>query len=192
MPLLTVALVASLVGNVQDFSTERPYSGRFLRNYRNLLLAMPRAPFVDQVPRDVHPERSLAPWVSLGWLVDGVESGRIPPPGEMDAHQRAAYELRVALQEHPDHRPVDCEAVLGPVDARLERGSSIRMPGAGQLWVEYFDSTGAVGRVPFRGSNLPVIAYATPLEVRVSSTAPDRLVELCDLDGGPVTVRPGP
>jgi hypothetical protein len=190
VPVLVVALAASLVGNVQDFSNERPYSGEFLAGYRNLLLTMPRTSFADQVPRGVRPERGLAPYVSLGWLLDGVESGRIPPPGDMAPGQRATAEIRLALQEHPDHRPVDCETVAGPVDTTLNRGSSIRTRRGDQLWAGYTDSAGADGFVLFR-ANVPVVAYAGPLEVRVSST-PDGSVELCDRDGGPVTVRSGP
>jgi hypothetical protein len=189
--VLVVALAASLVGNVRDFSNERPYSGGFLASYRNLLLTMPRTAFADQVPRDVRPERGLAPYVSLGWLLDGVESGRIPGPGDVPADQRATAEIRLALQEHPHHRPSECETVVGPIDATLNRGSSVRTRRGDQLWVGYTDSTGAHGLVVFR-PNVPVVAYAGPLEVSVSSTAPDGSVELCDRGGGPVTVRSGP
>jgi hypothetical protein len=191
VPAFVVVLVASLVGNIQDFSNERPYSGEFLANYRNLILAMPRAPLADQVPRGVRPERSLAPYVSIGWLRDGVRAGRIPPPGEMEPSQLASAEAGVALKTHPGHRPVECETVDGPVDAKLQRGSSIRIRGRDQLWVAYTDARDATGLVRF-GPNFPVVAYAGPLDVTVSSTAARQTIELCDPDGGPVTVQPGP
>ena len=41
IPVFLVALVASLVGNIQDFSNARAYSGEFLANYRNMMLAIP-------------------------------------------------------------------------------------------------------------------------------------------------------
>jgi hypothetical protein len=191
VPVFVVALAASLVGNVRDFSNERPYAGEFLAGYRNLILSMPRVPLADQVPGSVRPERSLAPYVSLGWLRDGVRSGRIPPPGDMEPEQRAAAEARLVLQTNPGYRPVECETVAGPVETTLERGSSIRIRGRDQLWVTYTDAEGATGLVMFR-PNAPVVAYAGPLDVSVSSTAAEQSIELCDLDGGPVTVQPGP
>jgi hypothetical protein len=192
VPVLLVSLVASLVGNIQDFSNERAYSGEFLANYRNMMLTFPRTAFADQVPRDLRPERGLAPYVSIGWLLDGVESGRIPPPGDVEPRSWAAAEARVALQQRPDHRPVECDTVPGPADTTLRRGSSIRARGAGQFWVTYTDSAGAGGLVPFRAGNVPVVAYAGPLKVKVAPTAPDQPVELCDLDGGPTSARSGP
>ncbi|MGH9251741.1 MAG: hypothetical protein ACRD0W_19805, partial [Acidimicrobiales bacterium] len=185
-------LVASLVGNIQDFSNERAYSGEFLANYRNMVLSFPRTALADQVPRDLRPDRGLAPYVSIGWLVDGVESGRIPPPAGVEPGSWAATEARVVLQQHPDHRPIECKTVEGSTNTTLRRGSSIRMQGPDQFWVTYTDSEGRVGFVAFPGRNVPVVAYAGPLTVSVSSTAPDPSIELCDLDGGPVTVRPGP
>jgi hypothetical protein len=192
VPVFLVALAASLVGNIQDFSNERSYSGEFLANYRNMMLAFPRTAFADQVPRDLRPEPGLAPYVSIGWLLDGVEAGRIPPPGDVEPSRWSAAEARVAMQQRPDHRPVECETVVGPADTTLRRGSSIRTRGAGQFWVTYTDSAGAGGLVPFRAGNVPVVAYAGPLKVKVAPTAPDQPVELCDLDGGPTTVPSGP
>jgi hypothetical protein len=190
VPVFLVALMASLFGNIQDFSNDRAYSGEFLANYRIMMLTFPRTAFADQVPRDLRPERGLAPYVSIGWLLNGVESGRIPPPGDVEPRSWAAAEARVALQQRPDHRPVECETVVGPADTTLRQGSSIRTPGAGQFWVTYTDSAGVGGLVPFRAGNVPVVAYGGPLKVKVAPTAPDQPVDLCDLDGGPTTTLP--
>jgi hypothetical protein len=191
VPVLMLVLAASLIGNLRDFSNGRAYAGDFLAGYRNTLLAMPRSPLADQVPRDVRPERGLAPNVSVGWLVDGVESGRLPPPGPMTPEARARTEGRLVLQAVPGHRPVECETAVGPVDVTLQRGSSLRAPG-GQLWVTYTSRAGDVGVLPFPQRGRTVVASAGPLTVRASSTAPDGTVAVCDLDGGPVTVQGGP
>ncbi len=42
VPVLVAFLVASVVGNVHDFSNERAYGGEFLAAYRTSLLAIPR------------------------------------------------------------------------------------------------------------------------------------------------------
>ena len=192
VPVLVVALAASLVGNVRDFSNERVYSGEFLEGYRRMMLTMPRVPLADEVPRDLRPDRSLAPYVSVGWLRDGVRSGRIPPSEEVTPEERATAEARVVLHEHPYHHPVDCETVDGRVTTTLQRGSSIRLPGEGRLWVGYTDADGASGVVTFRGRNVPVVAYAGPVKVNVAPSPEGQQVHLCDLDGGPVTVPSGP
>jgi hypothetical protein len=192
VPVLVWRSLPRLVGNVRDFSNEGPYSGEFLESYRKGMLAIPRVPMADQVPRDLRPDRTLAPYVSVGWLLDGVGAGRIPPPEGIGPKELAAEEAPVVLHEYPSHRPADCETVTGPVTATLERGSSIRTRGPAQLWVSYTDSSGAVGLAVFRGRNVPVVAYAGPFNVSVASTAPDKTLELCDPEGGPVTVPSGP
>jgi hypothetical protein len=192
VPILVVALGASLVGNIRDFSNERVYSGEFLEGYRRFILTMPRVPLADEVPRDVRPDRGLAPYVSVGWLRNGVGAGRIPPPEDVTPEERATAEARVVLHQHPGHQPVDCETVAGRVATTLRRGSSVRLHGEGQLWVGYTDSTGATGLITFRGHGVPVVAYAGPVKVNVAPSPEGQRVQLCDLDGGPVTVPSGP
>jgi hypothetical protein len=191
VPVLAVALAASLVGNIRDFSNERAYAGEFLDGYRRMILTIPRLPLAEEVPRDIRPDRGLAPFVSVGWLRDGVEAGRIPPPDDVAPEERATVEARVVLHQHRAHHPLDCETVAGPVEATLRRGSSVRLPGEGQLWVGYTDSTGARGLVRFRGHSAPVVAYAGPLKVNVAPSPEGQPVQLCDLDGGPVTTPSG-
>jgi hypothetical protein len=192
VPVLGAFLVASLVGNVDDFSNERAYGGEFLAAYRTSFLAIPRVPLAEQVPRDLRPDRSLAPYVSVGWLLDGVESGRIPPPEDIQPDALAATEVRVALQENPRHRPDRCEPVTPGTPVTLNPGSSIRLRGEGQVWVGHVDATGAVGLVPFPWRNAPIVAYAGPVTVNVSPVPQGQPVELCDPEGRPVTVLSGP
>ncbi|HET8619430.1 MAG TPA: hypothetical protein VFM27_10750 [Acidimicrobiales bacterium] len=192
VPVLAAFLVASTVGNVDDFSNERPYGGDFLAAYRASFLAIPRVPLAEQVPRDLRPDRSLAPYVSVGWLLDGVRSGRIPAPEDVQPETLAATEVRVALQENPRHRPARCETVTPGTPITLQPGSSVRLRGEGQLWVGYANATGAVGLVPFPWRDAPIVAYAGPLTVNVSSVPEGQPVELCDPGGRPVSVLSGP
>jgi hypothetical protein len=192
VPVLAAFLVASLVGNVKDFSRERAYAGEFLEGYRTGMLAVSQAQVADQVPRDLRPERSLAPYVSIGWLLDGVRAGRIPAPDDISPEVRATTELRVAMQETPGHRPGSCEAIAPGTPVTLRAGSSLRMRGEGQLWLGYTDATGAVGLLPYRWRGVPVVAYAGPLTVTAASVPEGQPVELCDPEGAPVTVQSGP
>ena len=192
VPVLAALLVASLVGNVKDFSNERPYAGEFLAVYRTMMLALPQAQLADQVPRDLRPERGLAPYVSIGWLLDGVRSGRIPTPEDTPREVRATSDVRVVLQEAPGHRPSNCEAIAPGTPVTLRAGSSLRLRGQGQLWVGYTDPSGTVGLVPFQWRGVPVVAFAGPFTVTASSAPQGQTVELCDPDGASVTVPSGP
>ena len=192
VPVLAAFLVASLVGNVQDFSNERPYGGEFLAAYRTMMLAVPHTRFADQVPRDLRPERGLAPYVSMGWLLDGVRSGRIPTPDDTPPEVQATTELRVAMQETPGHEPNRCEAITAGTPVTLHAGSSLRLRGQGQLWVSYTDPSGTVGLVPFQWRGLPVVAFAGPLTVNASSVPQGQTIELCDPEGASVTAQSGP
>jgi len=193
VPILLVALTASLVGNIRDFSNERLHSGKFLESYRRMMLTtMPRVPLADEVPRNLRPDRGLAPFVSVGWLRDGVEAGQIPPPDDVTPEERATAEARVVLHQLSSHHPVHCETVAGPVPTTLRRGSSVRLPGEGQLWVGYTDSTGATGLITFPGHSVPVVAYAGPLKVNVAPSPEGRPVQVCDVDGRPVIAPSGP
>jgi hypothetical protein len=191
VPVLGAFLVASVVGNVRDFSNERPYAGEFLASYREIIMALPQAQLADEVPRDLRPERGLAPYLSIGWLLDGVRSGRIPTP-DVEPEAQAAAEVRVTVQETPGHRPGRCEPITPGTQVTLREGSSLRLRGGGQLWVSYTDEAGTTGVVTYQWRNVPLVAFGGPLTVTVSSVPQGQPVELCDPDGGPATVPSGP
>jgi hypothetical protein len=132
--------VASL-GAVHDFSNERAYGGEFLA-YRTSFLAIPRAPLAEQAGPATCDRAELAPYVSVGWLLDGGVAAF--PPKDIQP-ERWLRPRCVALQ-NPHHRPDRCEPVTPGTPVTLNPGSSIAC-GEGQLWVGYADATGAVGLV---------------------------------------------
>ena len=127
--LFAVLLLVSLVGNVGDFRDESPAVVTYVRQYREFFLTLPRLPVADEIPRNLYNAPTFAPWVSFGWLRDGVESGRIPEPDPMDPVIRATVEGRLVLRQQTVSRATDCEPVRAPADLQLGRGSSIRATG---------------------------------------------------------------
>ena len=190
-PILALLLVASIIPNIRDFTRPERFD-EFERVYRQSILTLPRLPIASEVPRDLHPDLDLAPWVTMGWLRDGVASGRIPEPDPVDAAATRTAELRLALVRTLGHRPLDCEPVSEPTDVHLEAGGSIRSPGA--LRVTYTDPSGARSEpVEYEASVAQyLVAYADLEELRLEPLDARAMLELCDRAGAPVTAPGGP
>jgi hypothetical protein len=62
-----------------------------------MMLSIPRISTAKEVPRDVTPDRYLAHFVTVGWLLDGVASGRIPKPGKLSTADIAMADLRMSF-----------------------------------------------------------------------------------------------
>jgi len=189
--LVALLFVASTIGNIRDFDRSETLD-EFERAYRQQMLRLPRLPIASEVPRDLHPDLGLAPWVTIGWLRDGVASGRIPEPGPTDAEAVATAELRLALVRTLQHTPVHCDPVSGPVDVRLPAGGSIKAPGP--VRVTYTSASGAQSQpVEYEASVARhVVAYADMEGLRVEPLRAGAIVGLCDRDGAPVPTPVGP
>jgi len=191
-PILVLALGVALVGNIRLFDNgAQRRAGAFQRVYREQFLLLPRLPIAEQIPRDLRPDLGLAPWVSFGWMEDGVASGRFPAPGAVDPVEAATQELRLALRQQLRHRPSQCEPVAAPARVRLEAGSSLGM--RSPVSVVYTNAEGTRSRpvayAPMPGQRY-LVAYAGPLDLVVRSVG--GVFELCDPAGGAFVVPGGP
>ena len=89
------------------------------------------SPAAKEVPRDVKPEQFLAHFVTIGWLLDGVASGRIPKPGPIPAANDAMNELRLSFHQFAGGRlPTDdCSGLATPLVFDLQPGQRIIVQG---------------------------------------------------------------
>ena len=74
---------------------------------RQVIGALPRADSPAPFPVRLHPTPSFAAEVTVGWLLDGARSGRIPAPGRLDsgrAGHRHPAPLARADRRHPRRR----------------------------------------------------------------------------------------
>src|SRR5205823_8038477 len=67
--------------------------------YKQMMLSIPRISTAKEVPRAVTPDRYLAHFVTIGWLLDGVASGRIPKPGKLSTADIAMADLRLSFRQ---------------------------------------------------------------------------------------------
>ena len=125
--------------------------------------------------------------ITIGWLLDGVASGRLPDPGAITAKEAADNTFRLSLeQSNKPERARRCQPLGKPVTLRLNKGDafgiregsfaggSVRvspMPGQGLATV-------ALSFNPERGNTLA--AASGPLVVRAAPENPFLPVLVCD------------
>ena len=112
-----------------------------------LVLALGQVPLAQKAPGDVHPipipfdER----YITVGWLRQGVKSGRIPRLAYIAPNIVAEANLRVALvQRGGPHPSRPCKPFTARTQ-RIEAGQHIDFEGA--LWVRVIGEGGAVSRI---------------------------------------------
>jgi hypothetical protein len=178
LPILAL-FVIGIPGNIQDLvDATRGYSAAYHRAYRELILSAPRVPIAGELPRTVRPDPVLAPWVTLGWLRDGVSDDRLPDPGPLAPTAEADATLRLALRQ-PGSGAGECRPLDGPTRLDLQRGQSIGVEGG--MSIVYFDGNGSSRplRVPPASGARFVDVLAGPLDVRVTPAEPKRPPLLC-------------
>ena len=181
-PAVLVLLVIGIPSNLQELA-DRPHglsaSGR---SYRRLVLSLPRLPIAHEVPRRVGlPGVPFFPRaITIGWLLDGAASGRVPDPGRIDPTDAATWTLRLALHQSHARTTDACENLTAPEMRRLDNGQSIGIDG-GAVRVTYVpegsDESRGILFNPANGRTL--VALAGPLNLRLSSNNPGRPAALC-------------
>jgi hypothetical protein len=199
-PAALALLLAGVPGNVRLLADPpaAAFSASFQRSYKRFVLSLPRVPMASEVPRSVEPDPQRTLSVSIGWLRDGVASGRIPDPGPLTPLEAADATVRLALVQtsRPERgcRPVEPpRAVL-----RLDEGDSVvilsgldlaggaPLPPSGlaalQAEIVYVAADGTESRPVFVSLILgPAMrAVAGPVRVRVEPGTDSQTVLLCD------------
>jgi hypothetical protein len=156
---LVVALLlgVALVGNVV-----RLHSFTEVHSSRALVLTAPRLPIARQLPRTAEP----TPGLQIGWLLDQLPSGRIPPPPDQSPTALATYALEFGLERTP--RPVNtpCTTLREPVYRELSAGQSLTLKDGGAL-VTYVPLDGA-SSVPLPVPADKTVTALVPLRVAIA------------------------
>ena len=77
-PAVAAALLIGFPGNIA--AIEQTGIERYRLGQPEFVLALPRSPYAWQVPRSFRPLGAGGPEVTMGWLLDGYASGRLPDP----------------------------------------------------------------------------------------------------------------
>jgi hypothetical protein len=137
-------LLVGVPGNVHELATYTHQSALDHRNFKTAVLEAPRLPLAREFPRDSQPgvPKRFA-GLSLGWLLDSLPSGRIPPPRHLLASEIATLTKRLALR--PMRRPatLGCRTLDVPGDIELERLQRITLK-SGLAKIAYVTPEGVV------------------------------------------------
>jgi hypothetical protein len=147
---------------------------------RQGILLAPRIPLAAELPRSVEPQGLFAPGVTLGWLRDGVRSGRVPEPGPTTPNAVATITLKMALARTTKPvRAARCEVLRGSVQQVMQTNQTITVK-QGTLVVVYRAPSGGQSRaVRFQApssGDLTLVARAGPLPLLMRPGAPGTTV----------------
>lgn len=190
-PAAILVLLIGIPGNVDALLERRSAERSFHFEYRRLILTLPRVPIAHEVPRSMRPEQRVAKRLTLGWLLEGVASGRIPRPATITPVDAATATLHLALNQQPDaFHAKACRNATTPMPLQLEALRAVGIHGI--VRVVYITSEGVRSRpvmfkpntrvVTEEGRALPaprLVALTGPLALEVDSAKPGVPVTLC-------------
>jgi hypothetical protein len=177
LPAAVVIFLFGLPANVAKLHANGPEATTV--GDQNLVLTMARLPIASAVPRELRPLAPPEASFSIGWLLDGVASGRVPDPPAVDASTVATAELMLSVYQTSDAPTGVCAPIesgtrvqVRPGDEILIKGASVvlRRPIEGQLPAQ-------ARFAAFRGRTLEIVGEQ--FEVAVRPTPSDVPAELC-------------
>ena len=175
--LLPLAVIVFVVGVPGNISAMRRH-GFVDRGSALTMLTLPRVPMAEKVPRDTRPEPILAHEVTIGWLLDGVASGKIPPPRIDDAGFRANATVILALgQGFSSTLPSPCHTLRSRERRRLVPGQRIGIEN-GSLSVSLAYANGRFARTYSRALG-DVLVVRAPIAVSFAPAPPAHAVTIC-------------
>lgn len=153
--VILVAVVAlflvGIPGNIAQIGKNIAPAIRYTQQ-RRVITTLPRLRLARSVPRSLHPTPSFAGEVTVGWLLDGVRSGRIPRSGLPTAVELSTDKLRLSLDQRDSPRRSGCVLLRAQLERRLQPGESIGLRG-----------TIAVQSIAADGSRSQPLPYGTSL-----------------------------
>jgi hypothetical protein len=170
-------LVVGIPGNVADTRDFARHQRVVDDATRRIMLTIPRDPLATKVPPALRPEPNRAPSVTLGWLRDGVASGRVPSARAPSPVEAATNRLRLSLMELDQPSGAACAPLRAPVALGLAAGERVGIGGRAVIaLLEHGRAVSSpvafgVGMLnPSLGHTL--VVTAGPLTVRVVPGAP--------------------
>jgi len=130
---LPVAIVLFLVGipaNIDALRNAQRTQEVQAQTTRRVILSLPRDPIAPHVPRTLVPDPLTARQVTIGWLLDGVASGRIPAPAHLVRRDRASTTFRLSFQQRRGPSPrTGCFTLRTATTVSAAKGDVIGLSG---------------------------------------------------------------
>jgi len=172
--LAAAILLLGIPGNVaqaRDFAQrQRPVDDAT----RRTLLSIARAPLAHDVPKTLRPDPNRAPTLTLGWLLSGVASGRVPRTRPPTPTESLTNRLRLSLLELDQRSGFPCRPLTAPVVLHLRMNERFGIVGKTLLILVDGPST----------RSAPV-----PFGIGLLNSS---LGHTVDVVSGPLTIRIGP
>jgi hypothetical protein len=180
-PIVVLLLIIGIPGNIKPLATAAGEPPSLFAANKQMLFSLPRMPLARAVPRSlVVAPNSNYQWVTIGWLLDALDSGRLPDPRPVTAVERATNTLRLSLQEIPGYEDASCPPLHTTVSRRLKKGESITVH-TGTVAVTLVLAEGKIESRPvlFGGGGLSwfrdhvLVDVAGPLSIRIAPISSD-------------------
>lgn len=174
IPVLALLLIG-IPGNLRSIATFTARQEASTAQYRRIVLALPRHPLSRKVPRALQPISGI----TMAWLLDGVDSGRIPPPGATSRAESATNRLRLSLRlsQARGAATARCRTVTEPVLVHLRASEALRIE---QGTVRVTPAIGPVVRAyPAISKRVVVSPLFSQITFRVLSEGTRRPARVC-------------
>jgi hypothetical protein len=172
LPVVLVVLLLGVPGNIRALRVRHP----FQEGNPGPILTAAQVPLAKKVPRTTRPYYVIAPDLPIGWLLDGVASGKIPAPRRNTA-LRSFATFSLSLSQLSGRRPlIHCRGLSSARTFRLSSGQRFTFRNGPLHVVSTADRRIETTFDPGFGDSLLVRAR---INVSMSSASRRRLVTLC-------------
>ena len=120
-----VVLVATIPYGIGQFDTNPPFGKAYFEGRRELIAALGRSKYLNEVPRSTRPDPAWSP-ITDEWLLDTRRTGKLPVPSSPGAANDPTFRLRFGLTALDRPAPkANCRTERGPVDVSLRKGDEL-------------------------------------------------------------------
>jgi len=169
-------LLIGIPGNVRVIAAYTHNQQTKTALFRETVFLLPRLGDSRLVPKSTEP---LAPF-TIGWLLDGAASGRIPAPSSITDVERAEGRLRLALRAIPNHTTSSetCRPVVHAVRINLGLGESLRIVKDAVVLAPYVGAQSGYLPLTF-GPGVTLLSSLRNVRFRAFATNPHEAPLIC-------------
>jgi hypothetical protein len=186
-PVVVALFVVGMPANLGKTTESFPPS-QYFASYERMVRSLPRMELASKVPRAVRPELVNGYWMTVGWLLDNADAGRIPAPNRPPtAAERVTYRLRLGLQQIDVAHGTACQPLRAPIERKFQKGDAVVVRGA--VRVRLVDDVTGLHSIPVSyGSSFLVpnpeheLRAVVPMTLELSGGTPN--AQLCRVATG--------
>jgi hypothetical protein len=177
-PVVALVLVLGVPGNV--LVLHRTNYLHTLDSYRQFFLSIARLPITSHLPRSLHPDPYYDNAVTVGWLLAGVQSGRIPPPSPRPTPSQVAFwTLRLAWSSGTAASTSTCTTVSLPAVVQVQTGTRLIVDAPVNVSSRYAPHQESASiRLPAAATSGTLVS-SWHMDVRIAPTAPGQMAKVC-------------